>query len=197
MPYYHDFGEQLYSWIEADCPMQYRDQETQTSQPVLQDQTLAIVDISPPLHAPVDAPPLMPDPATVAVIEETHTNITSTIEEPVEIEEFFTTSSLQLKMPPAVLETPLESTSGLDQELLVELAKSPEVETDPMLCPADVSNWPQPIPADFDNPNAEPEVEPTDECVDPTLTPIYLKYPQEANHSSLYPTEGPDCASSQ
>ncbi len=23
MPYYPDFGEQLYSWIETDCPVQY------------------------------------------------------------------------------------------------------------------------------------------------------------------------------
>ncbi len=37
MPYYPYFGEQLYSWIETDCLAQYRDQETQTSQPVLQD----------------------------------------------------------------------------------------------------------------------------------------------------------------
>ncbi len=39
MPYYPDFGERLHSWIEADCPVQNRDQEIQTSRPVLQDQT--------------------------------------------------------------------------------------------------------------------------------------------------------------
>ncbi len=37
MRYYPDLGEQVYSWIETDCPVQYRDQEIQTSQPVLQD----------------------------------------------------------------------------------------------------------------------------------------------------------------
>ncbi len=167
MPYYPDFGEHLHSWIETDCPMQYRDQETQTSQPVPQDHVLAIVDISPPLHAPVDTPPPMHDPAPVPEAAEPHTNIPSAIEEPVEIGESFTASPLQHEMSPAVLGTPLESTSGPDQNLSVDLAKSPEVETDPMLCPTDVSNRPQSIPAGSDGPDAEPEVEPTDECVDP------------------------------
>ena len=116
------------------------------------------------MHDPVDTPPPMHDPAPEAEIAEPHTDIPSTTEEPVES---FTASPLQPEAQPAVLETPLESPSGPDQELSVELAKSPEVETDPMSCPADVSNRSQPFPADSDGPNAEPEVEPTDECVDP------------------------------
>ncbi len=167
MPYYPDFGEQLHSWIETDCPMQYRDQETQTSQPVLQDQALAIVDIPPPLHGPVDTPPPMHDPATVPDAAEPHTDIPSTTVESVEIEESFTASPLQPEVPPAVLKTPLGSTSGPDQELSVDLAKSPEVATDPMLCPADVSDQLQPIPTGSDGPDVESEVEPTDECADP------------------------------
>ncbi len=157
MPYYPDFGEQLHSWIETDCPIQYRDQETQTSKPVLQGQVLATVDTPPPMH----------DPAPVLEAAEPHTDTLSTAEEPVETDESFIASPLQPEVSPAVLETPLESTSGPDQELSVELAKSPEVETCPMLCPAGVSNRPQPIPTDSDGPVAEPEAEPTDECVDP------------------------------
>ncbi len=98
-------------------------------------------------------------------------------------------------MSPAVLETLLESASGPDQELSVDLAESPEVETDLMLCPTNVSNQPQPIPADSDGPDAEPEVEPTDECVNP-----YPELPEispEADHPSLYPTGGPDRANSR
>ncbi len=72
IPYYPDFGEQLHSWIETDCPMQYRDQETQTFKPVLQDQELVIVDIQPPMHDTVDTPPPMPDPAPVAEIAASH-----------------------------------------------------------------------------------------------------------------------------
>ena len=78
MPYYPDFGEQLYSWIETDCPVQYRDQEIQTSQPVLQDQELNIVDISPPMHDPVDTSTPKPDPAPVAGIAEPHIDTPST-----------------------------------------------------------------------------------------------------------------------
>ncbi len=167
MPYYPDFGEQLHSWIETDCLMQYRDQETQTSKPVLQHEELVIVDIPPLMHVPADTSSPMHDPAPVSETTELHTDTPSTTEEPVEIEESFTTSPLQSEMPPAVLETPLESASGPDQELSVDLAKSPEVEMDPVLCPTDVSNRPQPIPADSDGPNAEPEVKPTDECVNP------------------------------
>ncbi len=63
MLYYPDFGEQLYSWTETDCPVQYRDQEVQTLQPVLQDRELNIVDIMPSVHNPVDNSPPVPDPA--------------------------------------------------------------------------------------------------------------------------------------
>ncbi len=157
MPYYPDFGEQLYSWIETDCPTQFRDQEVQTTQPVLQDQELTIVDIPPPVHNPVDTSPPMADPAPVGEIAEPHTNIPSATEKPVEIEESFNTSPLQPKVPPAVLEAPLASRSGPDQELSVDLTESPEVETDTMSCPADVSNRPQNIPAESDGPVAEPE----------------------------------------
>ncbi len=93
MPYYPDFGEQLHSCIGTDCPMQYRGQETQTSQLVLQGQTLAIVDIS--LHAAADTLPPMHDPAPVSETAELHTDFPSTTEEPVEMEESFTASPLQ------------------------------------------------------------------------------------------------------
>ncbi len=73
-----------------------------------------MVDISPPLHAPVDSPAPMHDPAPVTEVTEPHTDIPSTTKEPVEIEVSFTASALQPEVPPAVLETPLGSPSGPD-----------------------------------------------------------------------------------
>ncbi len=168
MPYYPDFGEQLYSWIETDCPVQYQDQETQTCQPVLQDRKLNIVDITPPVHDPVDVSPPIPDPAPVAEITEPCIDIPSTTEEPVEIEESFTTSPARPEVAPAVLEAPLELPSGPDQGFSGDLTESPDVETDPETCPADVSNRLQSTPAEPDGPTAELEDEPTDECVNPS-----------------------------
>ncbi len=118
------------------------------------------------MHDPVDTLPPMRDPAPEAEITEPHTDIPSMTEEPVEIEESFTASPFQPEVPPMVSEAPLESLSGPDQELSVDLGKSPEVETDLMLCPTDVSNRPQSTPAGSDGPDAEPEVEPTDERID-------------------------------
>ncbi len=66
-----------------------------------------------------------------------------------------------------MLETPLESRSGPDQELSVDLTESPEVETEMMSCPADVSSQTQPIPAELDGPEAEPRDELADERVNP------------------------------
>ena len=154
MPYFPDFGERLHSWIETDCPMQYRDQEAQTFKPVLQDQMVAVVDI----------PPAMCDPAPAP---EPHTDASSLIEEPVEIDESLTTSTTMHEVQPAVLGTPRDSTPGPDHELSTGLADSPEVETDPMLCPKDIPDQLQPTPADSSGPGAEPEVEPADVCVDP------------------------------
>ncbi len=94
----------------------------------------------------------------------------SPTEEPVEIGKSHTTNPSYPTKPevlPAVLETLSDSTPGPDQESSIGLANSPEVETDPMLHPEGVSVRPQPIPADSDGPDAEPEVEPADECVDP------------------------------
>ena len=195
IPYYPDFEKQLYSWIETDCPVQYRDQEIQTSQPVLQDQELNTVDISPPMHDPVDALAPMPDPAPTAAIAEPHIDIPSTTEEPVEMEKSFTASPAQPEVSPAVLEAPLESPSGPDQELSVDLTESPEVETDPVTCPADVSSQPQSTPAESDGPTTESEDGQQMNVL--TLPPSHPKYPWEAEHSSLYPTEGPDRANSQ
>ena len=76
MPYYPDFRARLHSWIETDCPTHYRDQEAQTSKPVLQDQTIAVVDIPPP----------MCDPAPVPEPTEPHTDAPSMTEESVEID---------------------------------------------------------------------------------------------------------------
>ncbi len=87
-----------------------------------------------------------------------------------------------------VLESPSESTPVPDQESVSGLANGPAIETDPLMCPADVSEWPQPIPADSDGPDAEPEVDPTDEFV-LTLAQRYLKHQQEANHLFLYHAE--------
>ncbi len=92
MPYYPDFGEQLSSWIETDSPVRYRDQEIQTSQPILQDRELNIVDITPPVRDPVDISPPVPNPTPAAEVPEPCTDTPGTTEEPVETEESFTTS---------------------------------------------------------------------------------------------------------
>ncbi len=101
-------------------------------------------------------------------IAEPHIDILSTTEEPVEIEESFTASPARPEVSPAVLEALLELPSGPDRELLVDLTESPEVETDPETCPADVSHRLQSTPVEPDGPNAEPEDEPTDELVNPS-----------------------------
>ncbi len=112
--------------------------------------------------------PPVPDPAPAAGIAEPHIDIPSTTEEPVEIEESFTTSPAWPEVSPTVLEAPLELPSGPDPELSLDLTESPEVETDPEMCPADVSNRLQSTAAEPDGPNAEPEDEPTDELLNPT-----------------------------
>ena len=144
MPYYPDFGERLHSWIETDCPTQYRDQEAHTSKPVFQDQTVAIVDIPLPIFEPAPAP----KPA------EPHPDAPSPTEEPVEIDEPHTASPTEFEVQPSVLETPLDSTPGPDQESFTGSANSPEAETDPILCPEDVSDRLQAISADSDGPDA-------------------------------------------
>ncbi len=171
MPYYPDFGEQLYSWIETDCPVQYRDQEIQTFWPALQDQELDMVDITPPVHGPLDVSPPEPVPAPVAEVTEPRIEIPCTTEKPVEIEESFTTSPARHGATPMVLETPLESPSGPDQEFSGDLTEGPDVETDPEMCPADVSNRPQSTPAEPDDPEAKLEDEPAEECVNPSPGP--------------------------
>ncbi len=113
----------------------------------------------------------MCDPVPVAEMAEPHIDIRSMTEEPVEIEESFTANPARPKISPVVLEAPLESPSGPDQELPVDSTEGPEVETDPMLCPADVSNRPQSTSTESDGPNAESEDEPTDECVNPPPSP--------------------------
>ncbi len=158
--------------------MQYRDKEIQTSQPVLQDQTLALVDIPPPMHDPVGISPPMPDPVPVGEIAEPHTDIPSMTEEPVEIGEPFTVSPPQPEISPTVLENLLELPSGLDQELSVDLTESPEEDTVLMSCLADVSNRPQSTPAESDGPEVEPEDEPTGECV--TLCPDLPEIPTKS-----------------
>ncbi len=120
------------------------------------------------MHDPVDISPPMPDPAPVTEIAEPHIDTPSMTEEPVEIEESFTASPARPEVSTTVLETALESPSGLDQELSVDLTESPEVETDPVSCPADVSNRPQSTSAESDGPRAESEDEPTDERVNPS-----------------------------
>ena len=108
MPYYPDFREQPYSWIETDCRVRYRDKEIQTSQPVLQDRELNVVDITPPVHDPVDISPPVYDPAPVTEIAEPCIDIPSTTEEPVEIEESFTASPARPEVAPTVLEASWE-----------------------------------------------------------------------------------------
>ncbi len=88
MPYYPDFGERLQSWIETDCPMQYRQQEVQTPKPVLQDQAVATVDIPRPILDPVPPPPELAEP---------HPDAPSLAEEPDEMNETHTASPTEQK----------------------------------------------------------------------------------------------------
>ncbi len=171
MPYYPDFGEELYSWTETNSPLQYQDQEIQTYQPALQDRELNIVDIIPPEHDSVDVSPPEPVSAPVAEVTEPRIEIPCTTEEPVEIEESFTASPARPRTTPVVLEAPLESPSGLDQNFSGGLTESPDVETDPETCPADVSNRPQSSPAEPDGSEVEPDDDPTEECDNPSPEP--------------------------
>ncbi len=157
MPYYPDFGERLHSWIETDCSTQYRDQEAQTSKPVLQHQIVAVVDIPPTIYDPAPAP----EPA------EPHPDAPSLTEKPVETNETHTASPTEPEPEPAVLETLSDSIPSPDQGSFTGSANHPETETDTILCPENVSNWLQAISADSDGPDAKPEVEPADVCVDP------------------------------
>ncbi len=134
-------------------------------------------------------------PVPVAENTEPRIDIPCTTEEPVEIEESFTTSISQPEVAPMALESPLELSSGPDQEFSGELTESPDVETDPEMCPADVSNWLQSTPAEPDGSEAEPEGEPTDECVNPS--PESPEIPLGSQSIIPYPAEGPDCANSQ
>ncbi len=77
IPYYLNFRERPYCWIETDHLTQYRDQEAQTFKPVLQDQPVTVVDILPQISNPT------PDPEPA----EPHPNATSPTREPVETNE--------------------------------------------------------------------------------------------------------------
>ncbi len=70
-----------------------------------------------------------------------------------------------------VLEAPLESPSGPDQEFPGDVTESPDVEMDPGTCPADVSNRPKSNPPEPDSPGTEPEDEPTEDCENPSPEP--------------------------
>ncbi len=135
----------------------------------------------------------MHDPAPVPEPTEPHTDAPSMAEEPLEIDESFTASPTTPEVPPVVLETPSDSTPGPNQELFAGMANDPEIETDPGLCPADVSDRPcpqtqlVPMPSQRSSPQTYML----------TLTPCYLKHQREANNLFLYPAEGPDRASSQ
>ncbi len=96
------------------------------------------MDITSPVHDPVTISPPVPNPAPVAESAEPRIDIPCTTEEPVEIEESFTTSPGQPEVTPMVLEAPLELPSGLDQEFSGNLTESPDAETDPETCPTDV-----------------------------------------------------------
>ena len=106
MPYYPDFGEELYSWIEADHPTQYRNQGEQTVSPTLQSQLVAVVDIPPqvpganPCTKPMAPPPDSPNPSS----------------EPEEKLETNTTQPAETESLPVVLETRLEPTAQADPE---------------------------------------------------------------------------------
>ncbi len=159
MPYYPDFGERLYRWIETDHPSQYRDQEAQTFKPVLQDQTVAVVDIPPQISNPTPEP----EPA------ESHPNAPSPTPEPVETSEANIAEPTETKVQPTVLDTLSDSTPCPDQESLAGLPSNPEAETAPMLHPKDVPDQLHPVPTDSDGPDVDPEVEPADSCSDPDL----------------------------
>ncbi len=135
MPYYPDFGEELYSWIETDHPTRYRDQGKQTASPNLQSQLTAVVDIPPQMPgASPDlgsaAPP--PDPLNPPL-------------EPENVIEANTTESAETENLPVVLETRLDSTAQADPEpcngpsAVVEPEAIPAARPDPA---------PNPLPAD-------------------------------------------------
>ncbi len=155
MPYYPDFGERLYSWIEADHPTQYRDQEAQTSKPVLQDQPVAVVDI--PLQ--ISDPTPDPEPA------EPHPDESS----PVETNEANSAEPAETKVQPAVLETLSDSTPYPDQESPTGSSNDLETETAQTLCSEGMPDPLHPVQADPDDPDVRPEVEPTDSRSDPGL----------------------------
>ncbi len=126
------------------------------------------MDITPPVHDPVDISLPMPDQTPVAEIAEPHIDIPSTTEEPVEIEKSLIASTAWPEVLSMVLEPPLELSSGPDQEFSGDLTESPDVETDPGTCPADVSNRLQSTPAEPHSPIAEPKDAPINECVNPS-----------------------------
>ncbi len=109
MPCYPDFGKRLHSWIENDYQTQYRDQEAQTSKPVLQDQMVAEVDIPPP----------MLDSAPAPERAEPHPDAPSLTKWPVQTNETHTGSPTKPEAQPTVLETLTDSTpaSHAQQEL--------------------------------------------------------------------------------
>ncbi len=106
------------------------------------------------------------DPAPAPEPAQPHPDVPSPIEEPVETDETHTTSPTEPEVQPAVLETPSDSTPDPNQESFAGSANSPEAETDLILCPENVPDRLQPIPADSDGPNADPEVEPAVLCDD-------------------------------
>ena len=100
MPYYSYFGERLCSWIETGYLTQYRDQEAQTLKPVLWDQPVAVVDITPQIS----------DPNPESEPAEPHPDAPSPEQEPVETSKANIAEPTETEVQPAVLETLLDST---------------------------------------------------------------------------------------
>ncbi len=108
MSYYPDFRERLHSWIETNHPMRYQDQEVQTSKPVLQDQTVAVVDI----------PPQIPNPSPESEPADPHPDAPNLAQEPVGTSQANTADSAGTENHHTVLETLLDSTPCPNQESL-------------------------------------------------------------------------------
>ncbi len=160
--------------------MQYRDQEAQTSRPVLQDQTVAVVDIPPPMLDPAPTPePTVP-----------HTDAPSLTGEAMETDEPHTAN------PTHGVGNP----SGFDPRprpgVIYWIGQQPRSGDGPNTVPPKMSPLGHsPCPQTHRVLMLSQRLSPQTNVL--TLTLSYLKYLREVDHSPLYPTEGPDRASSQ
>ncbi len=148
------FGERLHSWIDTDHPTQYRDQEAQTSKPVLQDQPVTVVDIQPQIT----------DPNPESEPTEPHPDALSPVQEPVGTSKANTTETRRKQSSPRSAGNTVRFDPCPDQESPAGLSNGPDTEAAPMLRPEDVSDQLHPVPTDSKGPDVDPAdgVEPAD-----------------------------------